>query len=114
MNPEEEPEEWCRVLTSSEEDDGFQAGEFSGIHMDRLKPDEDIGQNAHLSSGVSVFAVLVQVEEWTGRNVQGHAPLDGVQEKQLAPGFFQQDNLQLEIEAHILQPEENTRALPDL
>lgn len=75
--------------TSSKEDDGFHASELRRIDMDSFETHQGVCEDPHVRSRMAVLRVLVDVEERTRRQVQRHAPLDRVQEEQLAPGLLQ-------------------------
>lgn len=61
--------------------------------MDGLEPAEGVGQDPDVGGRVAVLGVLRHAEQGAGGHVQRHAPLDGVEEEQLAPRLLQQDHL---------------------
>lgn len=80
-------------LTWFEEHHGLHAGEFSGVNRQRLEAAEGLLQCPDVQGGRQQFAGGQFGDSQQRAALQGHGPLDGTEQEQLAPCFFQQDHL---------------------
>lgn len=80
-------------LTWFEEHHGLHAGKFSGVNSQGLEAAEGLLQRADVQGGGQQLPRGRLGDSQQGTALQGHGPLDGTQQEQLAPCFFQQDHL---------------------
>lgn len=84
------------TLTWLEQHDGLEAGELCGVDSEGLEAAEGLLQEAQVQGGVAGFALHAGAKVRQGEQraaLQRERPLDGAEQKQLAPRLLQQDHL---------------------
>lgn len=64
-----EPDIYYYALTCSEENDGLETSEFCWIDVNRLEPNQCVGQYPDICGRMAVFGVFVYIEQGTGWHV---------------------------------------------